>query len=115
MAALDFILKNDIGKIVEFRTFCVKFPILQADSSENIWRLQIKKRIFAALESATLPIEQRTKAELFVYMRMEYTNPPLDTAILLANLQNEHHGKSVVKHKLKIDIKCHFSIHIAFA
>ena len=46
---------------------------------------------------------------------MEYTNPPLDTAILLANLQNEHHGKSVVKHKLKIDIKCHFSIHIAFA
>lgn len=31
-----------------------------------------KSRIFAALESATLPIEQRTRAELFVYMRMEY-------------------------------------------
>ena len=42
LAALDFILKNYIGEIVEFRTFCVKFPILQADSSENIWRLQIK-------------------------------------------------------------------------
>jgi len=41
------------------------------------------------LESATLPVEQRTRAELFVYMRMEYTNPPLDTATLLANLQNE--------------------------
>ena len=66
------------------------------------------------LDMASLPF-QRTRAELFVYMRMEYTNPPLDTAILLANLQNEHHGKSVVKHKLKIDIKCHFSIHIAFA
>ena len=36
-----------------------------------------------------LPIEQRTRAELFVYMRMEYTNPPLDTTTLLANLQNE--------------------------
>lgn len=48
-----------------------------------------KSRIFAALESATLPMEQRTRAELFVYMRMEYTNPPLDTATLLANLQNE--------------------------
>lgn len=34
-------------------------------------------------------MEQRTRAELFVYMRMEYTNPPLDTATLLANLQNE--------------------------
>lgn len=31
-----------------------------------------KSRIFAALESATLPIEQRTRAELFVSMRMEY-------------------------------------------
>lgn len=31
-------------------------------------------------------MEQRTRAELFVYMRMEYTNPPLDTATLLANL-----------------------------
>ena len=48
-----------------------------------------KKRIFATLESATLPIEQRTRAELFVYVRMEYTNPPLGTATLLANLQNE--------------------------
>ena len=48
-----------------------------------------KNSIFAALESATLPIEQRTRAELFVYMRMEYTNPPLGTATLLANLQNE--------------------------
>lgn len=48
-----------------------------------------KNCIFAALESATLPIEQRTRAELFVYMRMEYTNPPLGTATLLANLQNE--------------------------
>ena len=34
-------------------------------------------------------MEQRTRAELFVYMRMGYTNPPLDTATLLANLQNE--------------------------
>lgn len=115
MAASEFYIKDDIGEIVEFRTFCVKFPILQADFSENIWRLQIKSVSLQILESATLPIEQRTRAELFVYMRMEYTNPPLDTAILLANLQNEHHGKSVVKHKLKIDIKCHFSIHIAFA
>ena len=48
-----------------------------------------KNSIFAALESATLPIEQRTRAELFVYMRMEYINPPLGTATLLANLQNE--------------------------
>ena len=43
-----------------------------------------KNSIFAALESATLPIEQRTRAELFVYMRMEYINPPLGTATLLA-------------------------------
>ena len=42
-----------------------------------------KKRIFATLESATLPMEQRTRAELFVYVRMEYTNPPLGTATLL--------------------------------
>ncbi|MDV3107598.1 hypothetical protein [Segatella copri] len=48
-----------------------------------------KNSIFAALESAMLPIEQRTRAELFVYMRMEYINPPLGTATLLANLQNE--------------------------
>ena len=48
-----------------------------------------KSRIFATLESATLPIEQRTRAELFVYIRMEYTNPPLGTTTLLANLQNE--------------------------
>lgn len=48
-----------------------------------------KNSIFAALESATLPIEQRTRAELFVYMCMEYINPPLGTATLLANLQNE--------------------------
>ena len=47
------------------------------------------KRTFAVLESATLPIEQRTRAELFVYIHMKYTNPPLDTATLLANLQNE--------------------------
>jgi len=44
-----------------------------------------KNCIFAALESATLPIEQRTRAELFVYMRMEYTNPPLGTATLLGS------------------------------
>ena len=37
-----FYIKDDIEEIVEFRTFCVKFPILQADFSENIWRLQIK-------------------------------------------------------------------------
>ena len=27
--------------------------------------------------------------ELLVYMRMEYTNPPLETAMLLANLKHE--------------------------
>lgn len=40
-----------------------------------------KNSIFAALESATLPIEQRTRAELFVYMRMEYINPPLGSVL----------------------------------
>lgn len=47
----------------------------------KIFGLSKLKCTFAALESATLPIEQRTRAELFVYMRMEYTNPPLDTAL----------------------------------
>ena len=44
----------------------------------RFWRKYLEKSnknsIFAALESATLPIEQRTRAELFVYMRMEYIN-----------------------------------------
>ena len=111
-----------LGKIVAYNNklstlelLTLDFPSYKQIFLKNILKIPIKSSIFAALESATLPIEQRTRAELFVYMRMEYTNPPLDTAILLANLQNEHHGKSVVKHKLKIDIKCHFSIHIAFA
>ena len=103
------------NKLSTLELLTLDFPSYKQIFLKNILKIPIKSRIFAALESATLPIEQRTRAELFVYMRMEYTNPPLDTATLLANLQNEHHGKSVVKHKLKIDTKCHFSIHIAFA
>ena len=51
---------------------CVKIHIWQADFEEKYLEESNKSRIFAALESATLPIEQRTRAELFVYMRMEY-------------------------------------------
>ena len=58
----------------------------------RFWRKYLEKSnkssIFAALESATLPIEQRTRAELFVYMRMEYINPPdLQHICVLSKLQ----------------------------
>lgn len=59
-----------------------------------------RNRIFATLESATLPIEQRTRAELFVYIRMKYTNPPLDTATLLDNLKKD--GLSIVDERKAI-------------
>ena len=85
-----------LGKIVAYNNklstlelLTLDFPSYKQIFLKNILKIPIKSSIFAALESATLPIEQRTRAELFVYMRMEYTNPPLDTATLLANLQNE--------------------------
>ncbi len=45
--------------------------------------------IFAALESATLPIEQRTRAELFISVLMQYTKPALDISGQLSELAKD--------------------------
>ena len=48
-------------------------------------------RTFAVLESATLPIEQRTRAELFLYIHysnMDYTNSPLEVLALIQTLKD---------------------------
>ena len=68
-----------LGKIVAYNNklstlelLTLDFPSYKQIFLKNILKIPIKSSIFAALESATLPIEQRTRAELFVYMRMEY-------------------------------------------
>ena len=44
-------------------------------------------RTFALLDSAALPIEQRTRADLFVYALMEYIKPALSITDQLTALQ----------------------------
>ena len=44
-------------------------------------------RTFAVLESATLPAEQRTRAELFYLYHLSYIKQPLDTPDIIGTLR----------------------------
>lgn len=70
-----------------------------------------KSIIFASTESATLPIEQRTRAGLLFYMKTEYSKPALDIAAIIERLKAK--GLSIIDEKealRKLGIVSYFRI-----